>query len=100
MFNNGLIYLLIVVFDSYQIFLTSNITLFYENVYFSNSWELNWSNSLNTQTENKTSRDILNDFKYGKKIELMVKQLRFAKPVENLINADKRNKLISSSSFH
>lgn len=89
MFNNGLIYLLIVVFDSYQIFLTSNITLFYENVYFSNSWELNWSNSLNTQTENKTSRDILNDFKYGKKIELVVKQLRFAKPVENLINADK-----------
>lgn len=89
MFNNGLIYLLIVIFDSYQIFLTSNITLFYENVYFSNSWELNWSNSLNTQTENKTSRDILNDFKYGKKIELVVKQLRFAKPVENLINIDK-----------
>ena len=44
---------------------------------------------MNTQTENKTSRDILNDFKYGKKIELVVKQLRFAKPVENLINIDK-----------
>lgn len=44
---------------------------------------------LNMQMKNKISRDILNDFKYGKKIELVVKQLRFAKPVENLINADK-----------